>query len=98
MLYYSFLKQEQRSSELWFRGNNGLWPIFDYKIDGDKIRLISDSNMSIPEAVTLDELINYIETEGNPGQLAYTIVDEQTGLNLDIKDRFENKTIFEICS
>ena len=98
MLYYSFLKQESRKAELWFRGNNGLWPIFDYKIDGDKIRLISDANMSIPEAVTLDELIDYMEAEGNVELVPYAIIDEQTGQNLDIKDRFENKLIFEICN
>ena len=98
MLYYSFLEQENTGDELWFWRDTEAWPVFDYKIDGDKIRLISDCNVNIVEAVTLRELIEYVTGEGNARLVPYIIVDEQTGKELDIKDRFENKLIFKICN
>lgn len=100
MLYFSILCQEQRgydNIELWFRKNGDIFPIYDYKIEADQIRLISDSDSSIQEAITLDELISYVQEEGS-GAIPYTVVDELTGKYLDIKDRFEYKLVFEICN
>lgn len=99
MLYYSILKQEHnRCVELWVSQNGQEWPIFDYKISGDQIRLISDPDMSISEAIDLQELVDYVQEEGNVSEVPYLIVDELTGKNLDIKDRFEHKLVLEICN
>lgn len=98
MLYYSFLRKEPLAAELWVRRDGNLWPVFDYKIDVDKLCLISNPDVSIPEAVDLDELVQYVQKDGNAVDVPYRIVDELTGQNLDIKDRFEHKLVFEICN
>lgn len=98
MIYYSILKKEPSVAELWIKRGNNLWPIFDYKVEADQIRLISDPDISISEAITLDELIGYVQEEGDPVDLPYIVVDELTGKYLDIKDRFEHKLVFEICN
>lgn len=99
MLYYSFLKQERdKKSELWVRRSGQLWPVFDYKIKGDFISLISDPDVSVAEAVTLEELIEYVGEEGCSVNVLYQIIDELTGQDLDIKDRFSHKLVFEICN
>lgn len=98
MLYYSFLRKESLAAELWVRRDGNLWPVFDYKIKGDDIFLISDPEVSIAEVVSLDELVEYVQQEGNPVTVPYRIVDELTYKNLDIKDRFEHKLVFEICN
>lgn len=99
MLYFSILKKEpDTSSELWIRTNKGEYPIFDYKIENDQIKLISDQAAPSAIGVTLDELIKYVQEEGAERLVPYTIVDEQTGNYLDIKDRFSNRIIFEICN
>lgn len=98
MLYYSTLVQECFRDELWIRKGEDLFPIFDYKIDNNgQIRLISNPESSVTDAVTLDELTEYVVNEGTP-LVPYIIVDEMSGQYLDIKDRFSRKIIFEICS
>lgn len=99
MLYFNMLKQEKdRKSELWVRQGKNLWPVFDYKVENDQIRLIFDQNSLSADIVTLGELVSYIQTEEHPRLIPYLIVDEQTGKYLDIKDRLSNRIIFEICN
>lgn len=99
MLYFNMLKQEKdRKSELWIRQGKNLWPVFDYKIENDQLRLISDPEVISPSGVKLREVLDYVSLEGNPNLVSYTIVDEQTGNYLDIEDRFSNRIIFEICN
>lgn len=100
MLYFHFLEQESdKRSQLWIRDEHKqLWPIFDYKIVGDSIHLISDKTSSVVESITLQELIDYVRWETCPALVPYVIVDEATGQNLEIKDRFYHKLIFEICN
>lgn len=98
MLYYSILAQESLSDELWVRKDGNLWPVYDYKIENDQIRLISSTESTIYEAVTLSELVEYVEEEGNCERVPYVIVDETSDNYLDIKDRFTEKLIFEVCN
>lgn len=99
MLYYSILEQERdKGSELWVRRDGNLWPVFDYKIETDQVRLISDPDTSTVEAVTLQELIEYVCGEICPAVIPLVLVDELTGQSLDIKYRFEHKLVFEVCN
>lgn len=91
--------REWKKKELWIRRSEETYPVFDYKIDNDKLYLVLNPESGFSgEIVTWGELLDYVSREGNPRLVPYYFVDETTGKNLWIKDEFDTKTVFEICN